>query len=680
MKIKSIKAKTMLSILPITVLLLVFLSSISYFISKKSLSTEINNKMNFKLNELSLDIQNKLVSHKRVAETLAKTVESTGTSISKDQYKNLVQKFAEVNGDTLGTGVWFEAYKYKADIKNFGPYAYKNDGKVVYTDDYATDTYNYMGQPWYKNAQNSRNSVAWSAPYYDESTKKTMVTTAVPFYDSASNFLGATTADIDLSDLQSIVTNLKFGQTGNAFLVATDGTYLAGVASDKVMKAKLSDDTSLGSISSNILSNSSGSYSYKSGNDPRIIYFKQVPETKWTIALTISEKEVYKPLSDLLLTLAIISAILIVVMYISIYLFSKYITKNISKVDELSRVISDGDLTHSLDIKSNDELGNMADHLNKMSLNLRQTFSSIINNLDTIVGTSEELTASADQTQATAEQVAVSMQEMAAGVEINAQKTDEISSVVIMITDGIGEINQKVDSTAYLSTETSKLAEEGNQVILKLANQMNDISSKVSRSTDIINLLGKKSTEINNIITLINDISEQTNLLALNAAIEAARAGEQGKGFAVVAEEVRKLAEQSGNAAGDIATLISEIQNDINEGINSMTEGNTAVNDGKQLMNVAGSSFKNILNSFGVVADEMKAVSSTIQDLYNNSTNMASSIQSISKVSKESSDSIQNVAASSEEQTALMKQVAEAAEALTEIVIDLQTNISKFKF
>jgi methyl-accepting chemotaxis protein len=106
---------------------------------------------------------------------------------------------------------------------------------------------------------------------------------------------------------------------------------------------------------------------------------------------------------------------------------------------------------------------------------------------------------------------------------------------------------------------------------------MNNIDNKVTISSDTVNMLGKKSDEIGEIVSVINSIAEQTNLLALNAAIEAARAGENGKGFAVVADEVRTLAERSSNATDEIRKLITEIQINISNVTNSMTEGTDAV-------------------------------------------------------------------------------------------------------
>jgi methyl-accepting chemotaxis protein len=676
---KTIRMRTLISILPSTIILLGVLSFSSYFISKNIINQEINNKMEYKVNELGSNIENKLIAHSRIAETLARTVEASGITMTKDEYKDIVQRFPSINPDTLGVGVWFEPNKYKNDVKFFGPYAYKDKDKIVYTEDYATDSYNYPSQEWYKAAKDTKQKLVWSPPYFDDATKITMVTTAAPFYDKDKNFLGTTTADINLTSLQDIVNKLSFGKTGNAFLITEDGTYIAGVKADQIMKLKITEDPRFSSISSSILKNLNGNATYKDGKDSRVVYYKQIADTKWILGITVSNSELFEQLSKLMLALIVISLILIVLISIAIINYSNYITKNIAKVNNLSSIVCAGDLTHSVEIKSSDELGQMGNNLNTMASKLRSTFTAISNSLDNIVGTSEELTASAEQTQTAAEQVAELMQEMSAGADSNAENTEEISMVVSKINTGIGEITEKVNSTTSLSVEASKLAENGNAVISKLIDHMTNISNKVSQSTDIVNLLGTKSTQIDSIITLINSISEQTNLLALNAAIEAARAGEQGKGFAVVAEEVRKLAEQSGTAAGEISKLITEIQKDIKEGIYAMTAGNTAVAEGKTMVNTAGASFKNIVNSFNTVSEQMKLVSLTIQNLYDNSNNMVSSIQSISNVSKESAGNIQNVAASSEEQTALMKQVADAAQGLTEIVMELQTNISNFK-
>jgi len=415
------------------------------------------------------------------------------------------------------------------------------------------------------------------------------------------------------------------------------------------------------------------------GNDKRIIYYTPITSTNWVLGITVSQKELYSPLNSLLTTLVLLSILLIIIITVVIFFYSSYITKNISQVTKLTSNICDGDLTYTLNVNSQDELGHMAQDLNKMSSNLKTTFHSIIHNLDHIVGTSEELTASAQQTQTAADQVAVSMQEVSQHIGLQTKETGDISKSVEQIHGGIKSIKENVNLTTQLSFDSTKIAQKGSDIINNVIEQMENISLQVSESTHIVNALGEKSREIDSIITIINSISEQTNLLALNAAIEAARAGQQGKGFAVVAEEVKKLAEQSGTAAGKINHIIMEIQQDITSTIIAMSKGNTSVDTGKTMVNEASNSFKNIAGSVKNVSEQMGQIEEVIGGLYSHSDNMVKGIQNTSNISTKSSNYVENVAAASEEQTALMKQVADAAQSLTQIVIELQSRISEFK-
>ncbi len=122
------------------------------------------------------------------------------------------------------------------------------------------------------------------------------------------------------------------------------------------------------------------------------------------------------------------------------------------------------------------------------------------------------------------------------------------------------------------------------------------LHKRLSYATDSIQKLGKRSEEIGGIITVISDIAEQTNLLALNAAIEAARAGEQGKGFAVVASEVRKLAEQSKQASGQITGLINDIQAETSVTVRTMESNLLAVNEQVMIINKGGEALEEIVD------------------------------------------------------------------------------------
>ena len=415
-KMKSVRMRTLISILPVTVILLIILSVASYFAGKNTISKEIDAKIQNKMDGLNVTINSKLSSHGRIAETLARTVEATGATLPKDQYQNLVEKYAAINNDTFGTGIWFEPYKYRSDTKFYGPYAFKDSGKVVYTEDYMKEEYNFPNQDWYKAGRDSKEVVGWTAPFYDDATKVTMVTAAAPLHDKNGNVIGAASADMDLNSLQKIVNNLKIGTTGKAFLLTADGTYIAGVDASKVMKTKLTGDKQFSSVSQDILSGKSGNKNYNDGNDSRVVYYSPVGDTKWILGITVSNSEQFKSLQGLLITITVFSIILIILITLNIFIFSNYITKSVGRVNKLTSIVSSGDLTYQLDVKSEDELGVMSKNLNKMSTNLKTTFLDIVKSLDNIVGTSEELTASSEQTQSSAEQVGAVMRELANGI------------------------------------------------------------------------------------------------------------------------------------------------------------------------------------------------------------------------------------------------------------------------
>ena len=266
------------------------------------------------------------------------------------------------------------------------------------------------------------------------------------------------------------------------------------------------------------------------------------------------------------------------------------------------------------------------------------------------------------------------------------EHTESITSVIQEVNENMTEISNNAleyaSSVEEVSIQTNSLLnlnEKNNKSLDKVTNLKEEVLKySLSMEGDMNNLV-QFIVDMKSIVGGIKQISDQTNLLALNAAIEAARAGEQGKGFAVVAEEVKKLAEQSGNAAGKISILIKEIQEHIKSAIEAMNMGNTSVDMGKNRVSEASNSFKTIADSVKKVSQQMAQIEEVIGGLYGHSDNMVKGIQNISNISTKSSNYIENVAAASEEQTALMKQVADAAQSLTEIVIELQNKISQYK-
>ncbi|MPN19902.1 Methyl-accepting chemotaxis protein McpB [bioreactor metagenome] len=244
---------------------------------------------------------------------------------------------------------------------------------------------------------------------------------------------------------------------------------------------------------------------------------------------------------------------------------------------------------------------------------------------------------------------------------------------------GIQQVAASTNQVSGNSFQASETAKEGQRSVEKAVSQMASIEQTVNNSAHVVTKLGERSKEIGQIVDTISGIAGQTNLLALNAAIEAARAGEQGRGFAVVAEEVRKLAEQSQEAAKQIATLISEIQGDTDKAVVAMSEGTREVKVGTEVVNSAGLAFKEIAALILQVSEQVKESSAAMQQMAGGSQQIVTSVKQIDGLSKAAVEKSQTVSAATEEQSASLEEIAVASQSLAKLAQGLQTAVSHFQ-
>lgn len=341
--------------------------------------------------------------------------------------------------------------------------------------------------------------------------------------------------------------------------------------------------------------------------------------------------------------------------------------------------IANGQITRDdVQSTSSDEMGQMALAFSQMKTNLRGLIEKVVNVAEQVSTSSEELTASASQSATASNQVAEAVSHIAEGAEQQMGAIDATSAVVEQMSASVQQVAANANEVSMLSSKAADAAHTGGEAVENAIRQMRQIEKAVGESAEMVGTLGARSQEIGQIVDTISGIAGQTNLLALNAAIEAARAGEQGKGFAVVAEEVRKLAEQSQDAAKQIAELIGVIQQDTDQTVRSMDTGTREVKVGTEVVNAAGGAFREIADLITQVSGQVREISAAMQQMASGSEQIVTSVKDIDHSSQRSVEATQNVSAATEEQSASVEEIAAASQALAKMAEDLQAAVRKF--
>ncbi|MEG6584727.1 methyl-accepting chemotaxis protein [Dendrosporobacter sp. 1207_IL3150] len=376
-----------------------------------------------------------------------------------------------------------------------------------------------------------------------------------------------------------------------------------------------------------------------------------------------------------------ISCLVIIISIVLGIWFSRRIAKPLKEVVSVAAAIAGGNLTvKQISYNGNDEIQALITAFDTMAANLRNLISQVSNAAEQVNISSGELKMGAEQSAQAVNQVASTVTEISQGTQQQVEAINEAVAVIEQMSASIQQVAANSNNVAVVSDNANNAAANGRKTVEKAINQMQSIELTVTRSADVVAKLGESSKEIGQIVETISGIAGQTNLLALNAAIEAARAGEQGRGFAVVAEEVRKLAEQSQQAAKQIADLISAVQVDTEQAVFAMSEGTKEAKVGAEVVNNAGQAFVEIQTQIGQVSEQIRDISAAIQQMASGSQQIVSSVRAVDRISRDTADQTLTVSAAGEEQSASMEEIAASSQSLSLMAGELQTLLKRFTF
>lgn len=361
------------------------------------------------------------------------------------------------------------------------------------------------------------------------------------------------------------------------------------------------------------------------------------------------------------------------------YLSARAIAAPIRNMAKAAESMAGGDLTQRVQKTSDDEVGQLAVSFSAMGESLQNLISQVQGSALQLAEAAATLTDNAEQSSQASHQVAVSITDVAQAAERQMQAADKASLGVAELATEIQHVAENANQVAEKSAQAVQSAKTGGEAAERAVNQMVGIESTVSRSAAVVSRLGERSKEIGQIVDTITGIAGQTNLLALNAAIEAARAGEQGRGFAVVADEVRKLAEQSGTAAAQIAALIGEIRKETDQAVAAMNEGTREVKIGADVVATAGQAFHEIIALIGQVAAQVEEISAAMEQMAGGSAEIVGAVREIDVLSKSAAGEAQSVSAATQEQTAAIGEIAISSRGLSKLGEELQKMVRLFK-
>jgi methyl-accepting chemotaxis protein len=321
--------------------------------------------------------------------------------------------------------------------------------------------------------------------------------------------------------------------------------------------------------------------------------------------------------------IAIFAAGLVICIGLALVLINS-VVKPLSLVQRtMTEIESSGDFTRRVPATRRDEVGQAAEAFNQLVATLQTAFHGILQSVDQLMTTSAELTVHAGHAAKTSEVTSESSSSMAAAVE--------------QMSVSITHVSDNSRDTREISQRTGSLAQQGADIIQETITRMRAMAQSVKVSSETIAALGKHSEQISGIVQVIKDVADQTNLLALNAAIEAARAGEQGRGFAVVADEVRKLAERTSAATGEIVSMISAIQDSSRAAVQAMGLAAQQVTESVTLADSAGGAIAAIQQGTAEVQQHVADINSALTEQGIASQNIAQQVERVAHAAEENS-------------------------------------------
>ena len=559
------------------------------------------------------------------------------------------------------------------------------DRSAVFSDnDPVPPDYDATKRGWFEDASKLKaGEFAYSEAYVDAINGKTVVTVSTPIYQNGKLY-AVSAIDVELQALQALMAKMKPSDNGYGTLVDALGNFVYHPSYKADENIKAVTNGALKNVYEKMNSAAEGSVLQQIENDTMYFSYK-FPGAKWVFYLTVPVGDFYKEVTSIRnssIVIGIVAALLLAALILS---FVKRVTTTISLLENQASAIADGDLSQvntsakDQDERSKDEFKRISATFVRMANSLRQLVSQTKDTSEHLVESSNIVSVNAHQMTDAAQHVAEITIDIA---EKSNQQTKEVTTAqeqISVISSEIVQVKTNSSDAVTLADESSEAIIKGQDALKALVDKVKNIGTATNDVETGITRISNSSEKVKEIIEMVMQIAGQTNLLALNAAIEAARAGEHGRGFAVVAEEVRKLAEQSEQAAQQVTVLINANNADIVEAVNAIAKARPEVEAGMTIAGEADDTFEQIKSAINDIVVKIREVDDISTLLDQNKDVIVVAMEKIGESSELIAQNTMNVSAAAQEQLASVEEIAASNKALNELAENMQNSVDAFK-